>query len=384
MRLHKPIHVLAARGGAKLMKLSRRSRGQAVILLALGAIVLFAFLAFVIDFGRIWWTRQRLRNYCDAAALAGAQNLPDATAAKNSATNYYARNLVETDCKQDPVNVQWQSDAGDKSHYWIDINDFDDVSVETPYTNAKLTERGIPPESAIRVGACRKLNHHIGALFGQPTVRVCAYAIAIQGCPDTIDGQDDQVIPIGYPTVKPLPNDDWDDQTDQPWIDPNTWTVGQEYPLNLEGNGVYGNHYYIALGGTGWNVYRDNWKFGAQGTFKIGNIVETEPGIKNGPTDQGINYRVDQCPDATWDNMPDDCPRVITTLLVDPTIDDYHGRSDVKIVGYARWFILPYDKTGGPGDPNKTVKAIFLEQEVGGGGFSTGNCTNIIQVALVE
>jgi len=53
-------------------------------------------------------------------------------------------------------------------------------------------------------------------------------------------------------------------------------------------------------------------------------------------------------------------------------------------VGYARWFILPYDKTGGPGDSNKTVKAIFLEQEVGDGGFSTGNCTNIIQVALVE
>jgi hypothetical protein len=336
----------------------------------------------VIDFGRIWWTRQRLRNYCDAAALAGARELPDAAAAKAAATDYYARNLVETDCKHAPVNILWQYDTGNKSHYWIDMDDFDDVSVETPYTDERLASRNIPPERTIRVAACRKLNHHIGALFGQPTVRVCAYAVAIQGCPQEIAF--DNVVPIGYPVVRPFSQEEWDQQTNQPFIDPHSWVVGQVYPIDVAGDGVYGNQYFVALGGTGGSQYRDNWKYGAKGPFHIGDIVQTEPGVKNGPTDKGVNYRVNQCPDATWDNIPNNCPRIVTTLLVDPTIDTYHGRSNVKVVGFARWFILPYDGSGKPEDPVKVVKGIFLEKIIAGEGFHVGDCANIIQVALVE
>lgn len=357
-----------------MMRANLKTRGQTILLFALGAIVFFAFLAFVIDWGVLFHTRQKLRNHCDATSLAGAQNLTNATAAKAKATEYYADNVALT-----PGAIQWQSDNGNTSFYRIGI---DDVYVTTPYSDAKLTAAGVPPENAIEVKACRFITHHIGALLGAPTARVCARAVAIISSPCSVNGQEDQVIPVGYPITKPA---NFDDQTDSPYIDPFTWTVGQTYPLNLSGDGVHGNNYYVALGGNGGQKYEDNWKFGAQGAFSIGDIVETEPGVKNGPTDHGVNYRVDQCPSATWDNVPSNCPRIITTLLVDTSIDTYHGRSDAKVVGFAHWFILPYDGSGAPEDPVKTVKGTYLSMTlVGSGGACNAPVFNIGMVALAE
>lgn len=359
------------------MRANLKTRGQSILLFALGAVVFFAFLAFVIDFGRLFHTRQKLRNHCDATSLAGAQNLTNAAAAKAKATEYYADNVALT-----PAAINWQSDNGNTSFYRIGI---DDVYVTTPYTDAKLTTAGVPPQNAIEVKACRFLRHHIGSLLGVPTARVCARAVAIISSPCGVDGQADQVIPIGYPITKPA---DFDSQTDSPWIDPFTWTVGQEYPINLQGDGVHGNQYHVALprGTQGGSEYTDNWKFGAKGTYWVGQIVETEPGVKNGPTYDGISYRVDQCPAATWDNIPANCPRIITTLLVDTSIDDYKGRANVKVVGFAHWFILPYIKEGAPGDPVKTVRATYLNMELrdSNNGACNAPVFNIGMVALAE
>ncbi|NCQ33327.1 MAG: hypothetical protein GW802_38930, partial [Armatimonadetes bacterium] len=49
---------------------------------------------------------------CDAAALAGAQNLPNADESIDKAAQYYATNL-QVDFQQD----MWQSDTGDTSTF---------------------------------------------------------------------------------------------------------------------------------------------------------------------------------------------------------------------------------------------------------------------------
>ena len=63
-------------------------RGQAVVIVVLMLVVLFGMAALVIDVGYAYYTQRSLQASADAAALAGAQKLPDATDAKNTAVAY--------------------------------------------------------------------------------------------------------------------------------------------------------------------------------------------------------------------------------------------------------------------------------------------------------
>src|ERR1700736_5422389 len=70
---------------------SRRLRdesGQVLILFAIAAVALLAMAGFVIDVGHAYNAKRQLQASVDAAALAGAQDLPDTVAATNSAQQY--------------------------------------------------------------------------------------------------------------------------------------------------------------------------------------------------------------------------------------------------------------------------------------------------------
>jgi Putative Flp pilus-assembly TadE/G-like len=76
------------------MSLLRKSeRGQAVVLLVVSIVVLLGMAALVVDVGSWWRDQRRLQGTADAAALAGAQKLPeDASAARSLAMNYATDN----------------------------------------------------------------------------------------------------------------------------------------------------------------------------------------------------------------------------------------------------------------------------------------------------
>lgn len=79
------------------MKMPRRKRqGQALVTMALFAIVLFLFVGLGIDSGMIYMERRHLQNVADAACLAASSEISfggDADSAKKAANDYIIRNM---------------------------------------------------------------------------------------------------------------------------------------------------------------------------------------------------------------------------------------------------------------------------------------------------
>jgi hypothetical protein len=68
----------------------KNERGQAIVLMVLALVVLLGMAALVLDVGHWWHTRRQLQATSDAAALAGAQKLPDDPAAASTMAMDYA------------------------------------------------------------------------------------------------------------------------------------------------------------------------------------------------------------------------------------------------------------------------------------------------------
>jgi hypothetical protein len=68
----------------------KNERGQAIVLMVLALVVLLGMAALVLDVGHWWHTRRQLQATSDAAALAGAQMLPDDPAAASGMAMDYA------------------------------------------------------------------------------------------------------------------------------------------------------------------------------------------------------------------------------------------------------------------------------------------------------
>ena len=71
-------------------------RGQAIVLTTFALVMIFGMSALVLDVGHWFRDKRRLQGTADAAALAGAQQLPDdPIGAKNQALNYANQNGVD-------------------------------------------------------------------------------------------------------------------------------------------------------------------------------------------------------------------------------------------------------------------------------------------------
>jgi Flp pilus assembly protein TadG len=70
------------------MRRARGERGQILAVVALALVALLGVAAFSIDVGYAYYAKRQLQSATDAAALAGAQDLPNATNAVATATTY--------------------------------------------------------------------------------------------------------------------------------------------------------------------------------------------------------------------------------------------------------------------------------------------------------
>ena len=75
-----------------LLKRISCDSGQAFVFVALTLTVIVGMAALVIDGGSWWRSQRHLQTSADAAALAGAQNLPDQPSARATAIDYAKRN----------------------------------------------------------------------------------------------------------------------------------------------------------------------------------------------------------------------------------------------------------------------------------------------------
>jgi Flp pilus assembly protein TadG len=272
--------------------------------------------ALAVDVGILYHTKLRLMNMVDAAALAGARQLPESA----SQATFTADQFADSNGRQDSDN--WSRTVG-----------------RTSVANDTITATVIRP-----------VDMYFARALGINEMMVNATATAQVWPVAAVTG----VVPFGV-----------------------VWTnfaYGTTYSLKAgAGEGHNGNFGALALGDTGASNYRDNIKYGYPGKLEISEfqplIVETEPGNMSGPTSTGVNYRINQDLYATFETAAPTSPRVVTVPVIESLA--VNGRGEVRIIGFAAFFL---ERVGGSGQDNYVEgKFMRLVHPTATGGNQAGN-----------
>jgi hypothetical protein len=135
---------------------TRGEEGQAVLIAVFFMALLLGLCALTIDVGHAYLTQRHLQASADAAALAGAQVLPDVTQAKAVATSY---------------GPNGKNVPGDASAIQLDLS-----------TKCLASAPGCSPANALVVHASAQVPLTFGGLFGIKTFTVHASATACSPC----------------------------------------------------------------------------------------------------------------------------------------------------------------------------------------------------------
>ncbi|MGE5398024.1 MAG: pilus assembly protein TadG-related protein [Chitinophagales bacterium] len=250
-------------------------RGSTTVLVALLITAFMVCCALVIDVGLAYVQLAKLQKAVDAAALAGAQELPDTSDALDAANQYFA------------------------------ANGFNPSDMNVDFSNGATT---------INVTGDKTVNFYFARVIGFNSKILEATAEANLS---TVGGASG-VVPLG--------------------VEQQDFIYGDTYTLKEGGgDGHTGNYGALALGGNGASVYLKNLKYGYSGMLKVGQSVNTEPGNMRGPTDSGAYYRIHQDPTATFDDVQTGSPRIVVLPVMETM--DVNGRKPVTIVGFAVFFL---------------------------------------------
>jgi hypothetical protein len=122
------------------------------------------------------------------------------------------------------------------------------------------------------------------------------------------------------------------------------YSAGQTVTL-MPGQVGAGNWSALALGGTGASIYLQDIENGYSGTISAGGLVTTETGVINGPTQQGINYRIDEGlnvdPTGSYADHTLTDPRAVVVPMVD--FSSINGQSQVPVEGFAELWLASVD-----------------------------------------
>lgn len=323
------------------MSASRKERrGQVYVWLGIGLLFLFLLLALVIEVGRMINIRTKEQNAVDAAALAGAQHLPDAPAAKQEAAEYYIINHQLP--KEDLEELET---TGDTTHYRAGPGQ---VWVTTPYNGDELK---------IEVRSGWPISFLFGRLSGLMGNFIGARAVATLGAASCVDGRNQDPSPI------------------VPWgvllRDAQDFVSGQEYVIKQGPWGEeWGNFGVFVCSGRGGRAYLDDILHGCRRRLCVGDQLDLEPGNMAGPTREGVEGRLAEG----------------HTLIIVPVVrvDFRAGRTDVTVTGFAAMRLTGVDWR--PEGPTAQVRAIYLEPIIAGtsGGGTPGFFGNVRAVQLIE
>jgi Putative Tad-like Flp pilus-assembly len=309
------------------------SNGQVAVALILIMTVVLGAIGLGADMALLYFNWVILQKGVDAAALAGAGYLESDSQAAPQAIS---------------VAVTFARNNGIKNSELVA-----DGSGNKAYVPG-------PNYSTITVTAKRTVPYFFFKLIGLSTGTVAATATAqmplAPGCVNCVSavptpGSQPTVIPgnvcssVGQCNVVPIGLD---------WSTP--YTFNQSIQLN-QGQVGPGNWGSLALGGTGGSNERTNIANGYQGPLAINQWVDTEPGFKKGPVDQGFNDRISQAqsefPGGTFDAHSPSDPRLIILPMV--VWNSPNGRSQVEIMAFAALWV---DSISGG-----TINAHFVDTE---------------------
>lgn len=299
------------------MKYLLNKSGNSSIILLLSITVILALMTITADAGLLYLERIKLQNTVDSAALAAV-----------SAYEEGQEKMLEEGRKYAALNG-------------VQPNE---LAINIRADRRKVT-----------VTASRSVPLYFARLFSIPSADVAVKAAAVTGPVTAIKG------------IRPFAIEE------QEFIYGNTYTL-----KNGGGGGTSGNYGAIALGGTGSSNYRNNLKNGYNGhVVKKGDFIETETGNMDGSTFDGISDILgsdlsEHSEDLS--QLEQDCPR----LIMIPVIDSFNveGRSTVKVVGFAAFFLDDVVKVNGKTEiTGRFVKCmsegVIDENGVGYGLFGT-------------
>ena len=226
----------------------RAERGQALVMFVLAAGVLFGFMAMTIDVGLILHQRRVLQNTADAAALAGAIELPNSPGL-----------------------------AYDKAQEWAENNGIDTASGD----QLDITVNTLDNSVSVRVE--REQGFTFGRVLGLVSTGVHADATARVGSPLSLSG----VLPFGVLESA---------------INYNSVPTVIKYDANNSSNGNFGP---LRIDGNGAAVLEQSIKYGTEtGICALSQpacldpTVPTQTGNIISAARDGFNYRFDNTSSA--------------------------------------------------------------------------------------
>ena len=230
-----------------LRSLWRQEFGQGLVLGALAMVATLGFTAMAVDVGLFLHERRDLQKAADAAALAGAAELPESA-------GYAEASVLE----------------------WADKNGIDTAGGELESIEITAT---YVPDDTVRVRVARETPFLFGRVLGLTSDTMRATAVAR----------------VGSPTIA---------TNAMPWALRESWREAAEaegfgYPVVLmesEHGGASGAFGGLCFEGhCGADDYREAIQNGAE--VDLTNFYEMAPGVMPGPTGQGMDYRLDNTVD---------------------------------------------------------------------------------------
>jgi Flp pilus assembly protein TadG len=312
----------------------RQETGQALVLAAFVMVVVLGFAAVAIDVGLFLHERRELQKAADAAALAGAQELPYSP-----------------------------GDAQQKAQEWATNNGIGDGELESIEVSTTYVA-----DDTITVQVQRDVPFIFARVLGFTSDTMRADATARVGSPAEVGG----LVPWGV--------------LDEA-IDPGEPTV-----LKYDAKNVFhGNFGALGIDGPGAKIYCETIEHGSQASLCSQGqdgctdpTTETEPGNMIGPTRKGVEWRIDntssECDefDEVFQELGDSyrlkgrCNPFVPTgadhskrVVITPVIDELcQGSCDVTIVKFAMFFIEELGKCTG-NDCEVTGKFVDAQADVG-------------------
>jgi len=309
--------------------LGNSERGAVLVFVAITLPIIFGFSAFVIDMGLLLENRRLLQNGVDAAALAGAQLLPESP-----------DNAIAT-------GISYAQSNG------VQGGELDSPTVSTTYV----------ANDTITVFAQRNVPFSFARVLGINNGTVTATAKAVSG----VVGRSKGLTPWGVANPSGVPGCNPDTQF--------CFNFGQLYTLKLgPGSGIEGSYQALAIDGSGATIYRNTLINGSANYLTAGTWVPRETGNMAGPTEQGLNRRigtnsqtlsdvVSYNPSNTpqWTLLDPRSPR----LMVVPIVREYTGQgssSEVYVQGFALFFVESWQRQGN----NMDIDGYFIDTTIPG------------------
>ncbi|GAA0591054.1 hypothetical protein GCM10009001_03850 [Virgibacillus siamensis] len=261
-----------------LFKKLNRENGNVLVLVAAGMGALLLMTGLVIDGGNLFVKKSYLQKTANAAALSGAQEIVNSEADVETVVN---RILAE------------HGEEGSLQNLEITIG------------------------SQLNVVLTKNVPLYFASLFGIENVPVSANAKAAINPMGAAVG----AVPLGIDESVEL-------------------NYGETYTLKVDSGDVdHGNFGVLALDGPGAKNYEQTLKYGFDEQLEVGDVIETESGNMAGPTSEGVDYRIDQCPTPEGDYTDRNCPRIILVVVYKPH-DVHNGKlNSVEVTGFAYFYL---------------------------------------------